>query len=82
MPYRKLAVIIESSGLDYTILRPARFTNTIELDYSTTHKGESENGSAISKKCIAAFILTLIENIDLYKNENQGISKPGNKRKN
>jgi len=76
VPYRKLADVIESSGLDYTILRPDWFTNANEVSYSITHKGEPEQGSAISRKSIAAFITTIIENPDLHKNENLGISKP------
>ena len=76
VPYRKLADIIESSGLDYTILRPDWFTNTNEIDYTITHKGQSETGIAISRKSIAAFVATVIKNPDLHKNENLGIAKP------
>jgi len=76
VPYRKLADVIESSGLDYTILRPDWFTNDNEVDYTLTKKGEPETGTAISRKSIAAFISTLIENPELHKNENLGISKP------
>jgi len=76
VPYRKLVDVIERSGLDYTILRPDWFTYGNEVDYAITKKGESETGSAISRKSIAAFIETIIENPDLYKNENLGISRP------
>jgi uncharacterized protein YbjT (DUF2867 family) len=76
VPYRKLADIIESSGLDYTILRPDWFTNTNEIDYAITQKGTPEKGSAISRKSIAAFVATLVQNPELHKNENLGISKP------
>jgi uncharacterized protein YbjT (DUF2867 family) len=76
VPYRKLADIIESSGLDYTILRPDWFTNGNEIDYAITQKGTSETGSAISRKSIAAFVATLVQNPELHKNENLGISKP------
>jgi uncharacterized protein YbjT (DUF2867 family) len=76
VPYRKLADVIESSGLDYTILRPDWFTNANEVDYAVTEKGTPEIGTAVSRKSIAAFISTLIENPELHKNENLGISKP------
>lgn len=76
LPYRKLADMIEASGLDYTILRPDWFTNANETKYALTRKGEPEIGSAISRKSIAAFIATIIENPSLYINENLGISKP------
>jgi uncharacterized protein YbjT (DUF2867 family) len=76
IPYRKLADVIEASGLDYTILRPDWFTDANEVSYSITHKGEPEQGSAISRKSIAAFIARIIETPELHKNENLGISKP------
>lgn len=76
VPYRKLADVIEASGLDYSILRPDWFTNANEVDYAITKKGTPETGSAISRKSIAAFIATIIQNPELHKNENLGISKP------
>lgn len=75
-PYRKLADIIEASGLDYTILRPDWFTNADEVDYDITRKGEPEKGTAISRKSMAAFIASVIEKPELWKSENIGISKP------
>lgn len=44
-PYRKAADVIEASDLEYTILRPIWFTNTDEVDYEMTRKGEPEKGS-------------------------------------
>jgi uncharacterized protein YbjT (DUF2867 family) len=76
MPYRKLADIIEASGLDYTILRPDWFTNADEVNYAITHKGEPEKGTAISRKSIAAFIARIVEEPETFKNKNLGISKP------
>jgi len=76
IPYRKLADVIEASGLDYTILRPDWFTNANEVDYAITQKGTPETGSAISRKSIAAFVATLVQNPELHKKENLGISKP------
>lgn len=75
-PYRKLADIIENSGLDYTILRPDWFTDANEIDYAVTYKGEPESGGAISRRSIADFIAAIVYNPDLYKNSNLGISKP------
>ncbi len=76
IPYRKLADVVESSGLDYTILRPDWFTNENEIKYVITHKGEPETGTAISRQSIASFVAGIVENPDLHKNENLGISKP------
>jgi len=76
VPYRKLADLVEGSGLNYTILRPDWFTNANEIDYTITQKGEAETGTAISRKSIAAFIAMLVENPGLHNKENLGISKP------
>jgi uncharacterized protein YbjT (DUF2867 family) len=76
IPYRKLADVIEDSGLNYTILRPDWFTDGNEIDYALTKKGEPETGTAISRKSIAAFVALLIEKPDLHVNENLGISRP------
>jgi len=76
IPYRKLADIIESSGLEYTILRPDWFTNDNEVDYAITQKGEPEKGSAVSRKSIASFIDSIVQNPLLHRFENLGISKP------
>jgi len=76
IPYRKLADIIEESGLDFTILRPTWFTDADEVDYELTKKGEPEKGSVISKKSIATFIAKVVEFPDKYVRENLGINKP------
>jgi len=76
VPYRKLADIIEASGLDYTILRPDWFTNGNEVNYALTKKDEPETGSAISRKSIAAFVGNLVQHPELHIKENLGISKP------
>lgn len=76
VPYRRLADVVEASGLDYTILRPDWFTDANEVDYELTRKGEPEKGTAISRKSIAHFISTIVENPELHRKENLGISKP------
>jgi uncharacterized protein YbjT (DUF2867 family) len=75
-PYRKLADVIEASGLDYTILRPDWFTNANEVKYELTRKGEPEKGTAISRKSIASFIATIIEKPEKHSCENLGIARP------
>jgi uncharacterized protein YbjT (DUF2867 family) len=75
-PYRKAADVIEASDLEYTILRPTWFTNTDEVDYETTRKGEPEKGSVISQKSLATFITKIIETPEKYVRENLGVNKP------
>lgn len=75
-PYRAAADVIETSGLDYTVLRPTWFTDVDEVDYEITHKGEPEKGSVISQKSLASFIVEIIENPEQYIGESLGINKP------
>ncbi len=76
IPYRKAADVIEAYNLEYTILRPAWFTNADEVDYETTRKGEPEKGSVISQKSLATLITKIIESPENYIRENLGINKP------
>jgi uncharacterized protein YbjT (DUF2867 family) len=75
-PYRKLADVMEASGLDYTILRPTWFTSADEVDYEITRKGEPEKGSVISQKSLATFIAKIVETPEKYIRENLGVNKP------
>jgi uncharacterized protein YbjT (DUF2867 family) len=75
-PYRKAADVIESSDLEYTILRPTWFTDADEVDYEITRKGEPERGSVISQKSLATFIVKIINFPDMYIRENLGVNKP------
>jgi uncharacterized protein YbjT (DUF2867 family) len=75
-PYRKSARIVEESDLDYTILRPAWFTNADEIDYETTQKGEPFRGSEVSRKSIASLVVKLAQSPDLEVRRSLGVSKP------
>jgi len=75
-PYRKAADVIESSDLEYTILRPTWFTSVDEVDYEITRKGEPEKGTVISQKSLATFITRIIETPEKYSRESLGINKP------
>jgi uncharacterized protein YbjT (DUF2867 family) len=75
-PYRKSARIIEQSSLDYTILRPAWFTDANEIDYQTTRKGEPFKGSTVSRKSVAALVVKLAMAPGLEVRSSLGVSKP------
>jgi uncharacterized protein YbjT (DUF2867 family) len=75
-PYRKSAQVIEASDLDYTILRPAWFTNRNEIDYETTQKGEPFKGSEVSRKSVADLIVKLAVTPGLEVRRSLGVSKP------
>lgn len=60
-PYRQSATVVESSDLDYTIVRPAWFTNGAEVDYEITYKGEPFKGHSVSRKSIADLVVKLLQ---------------------
>ena len=61
---------------DYTILRPAWFTDVDEIDYETTQKGEPFKGSVVSRKSVAALVVKLAESSKLGVRRSLGVSKP------
>ena len=77
-PYAKSVQVVESSGLDYTIIRPQWFSSADEIDYELTKKGEKfKNPSAyISRKSIAHLVIRLCLDKDFGVKESLGINKP------
>jgi uncharacterized protein YbjT (DUF2867 family) len=75
-PYRKSAAVIETSNLEYTILRPGWFTNKDEIDYETTQKGEPFKGHDVSRKSIADLIVKLAVTPGLEVRSSLGVNKP------
>lgn len=74
-PYRQSAQVIEQSDLDFTVLRPAWFTNGTEVDYALTDKGEPFKGHCVSRRSIADFIYQLVQNERLGIRRSIGIAK-------
>ncbi|MFT3674811.1 MAG: SDR family oxidoreductase [Chitinophagaceae bacterium] len=75
--YRKAADIIEASGLDYTVVRPAWLTDYDEVDYELTQKNDPFKGTEVSRKSVAAYIADLIRNPQKDNKASVGINKPG-----
>lgn len=75
--YRAAADIIETSDLDYTIIRPAWLTNDDEVSYTTTHRHDPFVGTEVSRQSIAAYAVNLIQNPTLDVRDSVGVSKPG-----
>jgi|SRR5579862_3537002 len=75
-PFRRAADVIEASGLDYTILRPAWLTDTDEVDYETTERDEPFKGTEVSRKSVAALIAKIIASPQLSSRANLGVNKP------
>ena len=75
-PFRRAADVIEASGLDYTILRPAWLTNYDEVDYETTERNEAFKGTEVSRKSVADLIVKIILSPKLSSRSNLGVNKP------
>jgi uncharacterized protein YbjT (DUF2867 family) len=76
-PYRKSARLVEASGLDYTILRPAWLNDRDEIDYGTTQKGEPfQNAAAVvSRKSVADLVVRLATTPGLGIRRSLGVHK-------
>lgn len=61
-PYRDSAAIVESSGLDTTVIRPAWLTDESNIAYGTTRKGEPfvNPGATVSRASVADLIVRLV----------------------
>lgn len=75
--YRRAADVIESSTLDYTIVRPAWLTDDDEVDFELTQKDEPFKGTEVSRKSVAAFITDIIEHPEKEVKASVGVDKPG-----
>ncbi|MEE6726008.1 NAD(P)H-binding protein [Pediococcus acidilactici] len=73
--YRSAADVIEASGLDYTVVRPAWLTNHDEIEYEFTQKREDFKGTEVSRKSIAHVVVDLIQNNTEIKHS-VGVNKP------
>ena len=76
-PYRAAADAIETSGLDYTILRPAWLTDADEISHEITRKGEPFKGTEVSRKSVAALVTSIATSPGQWSRANLGVNKPG-----
>lgn len=74
-PYRDATALIESSDLDYTILRPAWLNDKDEIAYGTTQKGESFKAAdeTVSRKSVADLVVKLALTSGLENRHSLGI---------
>lgn len=75
--YAAAAKVIEASGLDYTIIRPAWLSNKNVVDYETTQKGDAFKGTEVSRKSIADLVVKLINDPTQHIGESLGVDQPG-----
>lgn len=75
--YTAAAKVIEASGLDYTLIRPAWLSNKDIVSYETTQKGEPFTGTEVSRKSIADFVVSLINDPSKEIGHSVGVDQPG-----
>lgn len=75
--YRQAADIVEASSLDYTIVRPAWLTDIDEINYETTHRNDPFKGTEVSRKSVASYVVSLINDLQKDVKDSVGIDKPG-----
>ena len=74
-PYRDSAALIESSDLDYTILRPGWFSDDEKIDYQITQKGEPFKGHDVSLNSLSDLIVKLATSPGQYVRCSLGVSR-------
>lgn len=74
--YGAAARVIENSGLDYTIIRPAWLTDHDEISYELTTRNETFKGTEVSRKSIAALVTDLCQHPEKYQQASLGVNKP------
>lgn len=75
--FRRAADAIDTSGLQYTILRPAWLTDDDEVDYELTTRHAPFKGTVVSRKSVADLIVKVIKSPDQYLHDSLGVNKPG-----
>ena len=71
-PYRAAADVIETSGLDYTVIRPGWFDEGSD-NYEITRKGEKFKGHDVSRQAIANLVVKCINGFGI--GESLGINR-------
>ena len=75
--YAAGAKAVEDSELDYTIVRPAWFSDKPEVSFEITQKGELFRGTEVSRESVAAYVASLIVDPSQEIRSSVGISEPG-----
>ena len=76
-PYRNSAKLIEESGLDYTIIRPAWLSNEDDINYDITQKGESfrNSNTYVSRKSVADLVVKIANNPTYASKSSLGVHR-------
>lgn len=76
-PYRGTATVIEASGLDFTLVRPAWLNDDNEVSYGTTRKGEpfKNPSQTVSRRSVADLVVKLATTPRLESRQSLGVHK-------
>ncbi|WP_461244852.1 SDR family oxidoreductase [Secundilactobacillus muriivasis] len=74
--YSAAAKVIEASGLDYTIIRPAWLSNNDIVSYEFTQKGDAFKGTEVSRRSIADVVVKLINDPTKEIGHSIGVNQP------
>lgn len=75
--HREAAEIIENSGLNYSLLRLTWLYNEPgNLNYTLSQKGEPFIGAEVSREAVTQLIMTILNDLESYKNTSLGVSEP------
>ena len=73
-PYRDSEAVIETSDLEYTILRPGWFSSDPATECRITQKGEPFQGHDVSLDSLSTLIVRLALTPDLHARRSLGVS--------
>ncbi|MBV9198534.1 MAG: NAD(P)H-binding protein [Alphaproteobacteria bacterium] len=59
------------------MIRAAGLTDSDEVAYETTKKGEPFKGTEVSRKSVAAYVMKILEDFGFASRSDVGIDKPG-----
>jgi uncharacterized protein YbjT (DUF2867 family) len=65
--YADAAKLIQTSDVNYTIIRPAWLSDNTDVDYETTEADETFKGTVVSRKSVGTFIAKNIANPEPMK---------------
>lgn len=74
--YADAAKLIQTSDVNYTIIRPAWLSDNTDVDYETTEADETFKGTVVSRKSVGTFIAKIIANPEPYRGHSIGVNKP------
>ena len=75
VPNRQAVDVVESSSLNYTVLRPGYLQDGDENDYTLTVKGEAAKGYITTIPSIANLAVQIIHDSSLYSRESVSITR-------